>query len=207
MSAPRDALLPSNATAWETAQSQTSARILDTDTDMVRRARDPVRAPAALLPWLAAERSLHRYAPGDEAGNRARISASFGDHLGYGSPAALEAEIAGDAGLRVRLVEAHERARLEWPDFLVEVLVDPGDPAPDVTRVEASALRRKNVRDDLAQVRVVANQPAGALYVGAATHVSPRIRILPGDVKPDPQLRIGAAIRVLPRVKILPRAA
>ena len=38
----RDDLLPSNSTSYERPQSETSARLLEVDTDVIRRARDPL---------------------------------------------------------------------------------------------------------------------------------------------------------------------
>lgn len=204
MTVERDDLLPANATALERALSQVAARLLEAPVHVIRAARVGATAPRALLGHLAWERSVH-HPTADEAAMRARIDSSFADHLSYGAPAALEAEIALDTGLTIRVVEAWERPYLVWPDFLVEVVIDPGDPAPDVGAAWRAAVRRKNVRD-WPSARVFARQPEGALYMGAATHVSPRVKILPeGGAKPAPQMFIGAAIRTLPRVKILPQ--
>jgi phage tail P2-like protein len=204
MTVERDDLLPGNATALERALSETSARLLDAPVAAIRAARQGATAPKSLLGHLAWERSVHHPAD-DEAAMRARIDSAFENHLNYGSPAALEAEIALDTGLSVRVVEAWERPYLEWPDFLVEVVIDPGDPTPDIDGVLMAAVRRKNVRD-WPSARVFARQPSGALYAGAATHVSPRVKILPeGGARPAPQLFVGAATRALPRVKIMPQ--
>lgn len=205
MTSPRLALTPPNATPLERVLGEAGARLLDLDADVIRRSRIGATAPKSLLTMLAAERSLHH--PSDEeATQRARIDASFDDHRRYGSPAALEAEIAADTGQTVRVIEYFERADLSWPDFMVEALIAPGDAAPDLAPVVASTLRRKNVRDHLAKARVRASQPAAALVAGAATHVSPRLRILPeGQHKPAPQVFVGASTRALPRVAILPQ--
>ena len=204
MTVERDDLLPANATALERALSQVAARLLEAPVHVIRAARVGATAPRALLGHLAWERSVH-HPTADEAAMRARIDSSFADHLSYGAPAALEAEIALDTGLTIRVVEAWERPYLVWPDFLVEVVIDPGDPTPDVGAAWRAAVRRKNVRD-WPSARVFARQPSGALYAGAATHVSVRAKILPeGGAKPAPQLFVGAATRALPRVKILPQ--
>lgn len=206
MTVAREHLLPANATPMERALSDAAARIQDVDADVIRRSRRGATAPLALLPMLAAERSLHHPSP-DEATQRARIDASFGDHLSYGSPAALEIEIALDTGAVIHVVEAHERADLEWPDFMVEAVIAPGDPSPDVAAIAASALRRKNVRD-WPRVRIRGLQPTATLAVAAASHVSPRVRVHPeGAHRPPPQIHIGAAARTLIYLKILPQRA
>lgn len=204
MSAPRDSLLPANATPLERAVSLVSARLLDAPVRVIRTARVGASAPTALLFHLAWEHSVH-HPTSYELAMRARIDSSFEDHLTYGSPAALEEEIALDTGLPVRILEFWERPYLAWPEFLLEVIVEPDEPTPAVDGAWRSAVRRKNVRDWPARARVAATQPSGALYVGAATHVSPRVRILPDDTAPSgPQIHIGAATRTMPRVRILP---
>jgi phage tail P2-like protein len=200
-----DDLLPPNATPFERAASAADARTLKADVGAIRRERRPDQCDAAFLPLLGYERSVHHWVAGDDAGNRARIASSFADHGAYGSPAALEAEIALDTGLAVTVREFDELAGLKWPDFVVDVPVAPGATAPDTAPVYASALRRKNVRDTLAKVRLVAAQPAAALYVGAGASVHPTVKILPyGLPKPAPQLYVGAATRALPKVTVLP---
>lgn len=204
MTIDRDDLLPGNATALERALSQVSARLLEAPVRVVRAARVGASAPAALLGHLAWERSVHHQS-GDEAALRARIDTSFEDHLAYGSPAALEAEIALDAGVAVRVVESHERPYLDWPDILIEVVIEPGDPTPNLVGVMRAAIGRKNVRDWPSALRVAARQPAGGLYIGAGVQVSSRVRILPEDTyTPGPPIHIGAATRTLTRVRILP---
>jgi phage tail P2-like protein len=187
--------LPDNATPLERAQSETSLRILATDTEMVRRARDPARAPAKLLPWLAAERSVRRYA-GEEAGDRARAASSFGDHLGYGSASALEAEIAADVGGPVEVVEFDQRADFSWPDFGVYAVLPPGASPPDGDALRRAAMRRKNVRDCLAGLGARVVQPAAPLRVGAAACLSLRMTIAPPPARPGPF--VGATQRLLP---------
>jgi phage tail P2-like protein len=201
-------LLPPNATPFESAQSAEDNRILGADVAAIRRERQPASCDEAFIAPLAWERSIHFWAPGDDAGNRARIASSFADHGAYGSPAALEQEIALDTGLSVTVREFWEIAGLVWPDFVVDVAVAPGDPAPDLSAVAASANARKNVRDVLARVRQVAAQPAAPLNVGAACCVTPRMTILPlGGAPHDPQLYVGASTRALPHVTVLPLKA
>ena len=200
-----DNLLPGNATAFERAQSQTSARLLDTDTDIIRRARNPLQTPRSLLAPLAWERSVHHW-PDDDASRRSNIDSAFADHLSYGTPVALEAEIAQDTGLEIRIVEFFEDRDLEWPDFIVAVTIDPGDAPPDLSGVISSAILRKNVRDWPAKLRVFARQPVAPLYIGAASHASPHLRVRPQDTLPLlPGIYIGATTRALPRMRVLPQ--
>jgi phage tail P2-like protein len=199
-----DDLLPGNATAWERAQSKTSARLLATDTNVIRRERDPLHCDAAFAPFLGMERSVHHYTGENEALDRARIASSFADHCSYGTPAALEQEIALDTGQDVRVVEFFEDATLEWPDFVVETLVDPGEPTPDLAALQASATRRKNVRD-WPHVRVRGRQPVAPLHIAGASHMTSAVRILPEDaLPPTPQIFVGAGTRAIVRNRVLP---
>jgi len=199
-----DDLLPGNATAFERAQSATSARILATETGAVRRERDPAECDAQFLPLLAMERSVHHYA-GEEALDRARTAASFADHIAYGTAAALEAEISLDIGREVRIVECFEDSSLEWPDFAVETLIDPGEAAPDLASMQASAIRRKNVRD-WPHPRLRVRQPEAPLFIGAASSLGVTLRVLPEDaLPPPPQIYVGATTRVVLNVKVSPQ--
>lgn len=195
-----DDLLPSNATPFERAISGAGARMLSVDADAIRRERDPSRCDAAFVPFLAWERSVHFYDPADESGNRSRIESSFNDHLNYGSPDALQSEIALDTGQAVHLVEFWEERDLTWPDFVVESVIVPGDPAPDLDAVMASALKRKNVRD-VPHVRTRVIQPAAVLNVGAAHHIS--MRITPAATVPMLP-NVGATHRLLPHLQVRP---
>ena len=199
------ALLPGNATAFEVAQSAVSARLFDLNVPVIAQSRDPSRCDAQFVPFLAWERSVHFYNPADVAGNRARIESSFEDHLNYGSPAALEAEIALDTGQTVRVIEFFEEQGLEWPDFAVASVIDPGDPAPDMDGLLASALVRKNVRDWPAP-RVLGRQPVGACFVGGGTGVCITAKILPA-ASPPPSAYLGGASGVMITAKILPLGA
>jgi len=201
-------LLPPNATPFERAQSAEDNRVLAADVAAIRRERQPASCDEAFVAPLAWERSIHFWNPSDDAENRARIASSFADHGGYGSPPALEDEIALDTGLPVTVREFWQLAGLAWPDFVVDVAIAPGEAAPDVGAVIASALKRKNVRDVLAAVRLLAAQPAANVNVGAATCVTPRLTILPlGGAPHDPQIYVGASTRVLPHFTVLPLRA
>lgn len=194
-------LLPTNATAFEKANSETSSRLLDLDVAAIRRERDPARCDAAFVPFLAWERSVHFYDPADDAGNRSRIESSFQDHLNYGSPDALEAEIALDTGQTVRLIEFWQERDLTWPDFVVESVIAPGDPQPDLDAVMASALKRKNVRD-MPIARLGLRQPPGLVNVGATQAVS--MRIANAVKPPPPPPYVGAAQRLTLQTQVRP---
>jgi len=196
-----EALLPGNATPFERAQSQTSARLLDTDTNVIRRERDPAQCDPAFLPFLAAERSVHHYA-GDLATKRARTAASFSDHLDYGTADKLSEEISQDCGFQVRVREFFEDARLEWPDYVVEAPTPLFQPPGDLDKARASALRRRNVRDTLAAVRPVYVLPPSDLYYGAACRFGVRIR---NTFKNTANRFHGAATRTLPKQRTLPQ--
>jgi hypothetical protein len=174
--------------------------MLTADSAAIRRERAPANCDAAFLPFLAWERSVHFYDPDDEAGNRSRIQSSFNDHLNYGSPDALEAEIALDTAQSVNLKEFWEERDLVWPEFVVESVIAPGDPAPDLDALMASALKRKNVRD-MPRVRTRIAQPPAAVYAGAAHRVLLTIgnstQTLPGPF-------VGAAHRLLQTIQVKP---
>lgn len=195
-------LLPTNATAWERANSTVSSRLLAAPVALILQERDPVNCGAKFVAALAWERSVHFWSATDTAGNRARVASSFADHCAYGTPAALEAEIALDTGQNVRIVEFFEDPSLVWPQFAVSSVIHPGDPLPDMDALMASALRRKNVRD-WPLPRVHAIQPGAAEYVGAACGVTVTAW-LPVALPVPPQSCLGAAIGVTVTAHILP---
>lgn len=209
MSAPaiRENLLPPNALPFEDAQAQTSARLLDAPAQVVRDARRGASAPQQLLGHLAWERSVHHPST-DEATIRARIDSAFADHLAYGSPAALEAEIALDTGLPVVIREFNEVAGGEWPDFYVVLPIGPGHPAPpeDLGPVVLSALRRKNVRD-WPRIRFEGRGEPASAVVAVGCQV--RIKVMPtptdGKVRArvSPRVGVGAIVKIRARLERL----
>ena len=196
-------LLPKNATAWERCNSRISTRMLSVPVALILKERDPMRCDAAFVAPLAWERSVHYWNPGDDAGNRARIASSLADHKGYGAPAALEAEIALDTGAAIQVLEFWQITGLVWPDFVVNAVLDPGDPTPDIDAIIASALRRKPPRDVLDHAGIFGVQPAVPLYVGAGMGVQITAKILQ-TTPPPPQTYIGAGIGAQITAKILP---
>lgn len=195
------ALLPGSASAFEAAQSATAARLFDLNVAIIEQSRLPAVAGAQFVPFLAWERSVHFYDPADEAGNRARIESAFEDHSNYGSPDALEAEIALDTGQNVRVIEYFEEAGLDWPDFALASVIDPGDPAPDIDALMASVMTRKNVRD-WPLPRVFGRQPVGGCVVGGATGAVISVKIL-AATPPQPSAFAGGASGVVVTAKIL----
>jgi phage tail P2-like protein len=196
----RDDLLPPKATPLEQALAGAGARMSTLDSDAIRRERRPADCSAAFVPFLAWERSVHFYDPVDEAGNRARVESAFEDHLNYGSPDALQAEIALETGQNVKLVEFWQERDLVWPYFIVESVIAPGDAPPDLDAVWASAVKRKNTRD-MPKVRTRVVQPPALRAVGAAHHVS--IRITPAATTPILP-HVGAVQRLLPKIQVRP---
>lgn len=177
-------LLPDCASPRMDAQSATSARLLARDHDAIRRQRRPDACEPAWVPLLAWERSVHFWREGDEAGNRARTASSFEDHLSYGSPEALEAEIAQDVGHAVTLREFDEVPGAEWPDFFVDLDLDQAHPDTWPVRADVltSAIRRKNVRDmPIVRMFVPSRGPS---FLGAAGAIGGVIRSTPLDTAP-----------------------
>ncbi|MGO8738630.1 phage tail protein I [Rhodoblastus sp.] len=198
---PGDDLLPNNATALERAISGAGARMLDVDVAAIRRERSPQNCDAQFLPLLGWERSVHYWSPTDQAANRARVQTAFNDHLNYGSPVALEAEIALDTGLNIE-IEEFWQAGLAWPYFAVNVVANPGDPAPDLAGAWSSALARKNVRD-MPVLREKLLQPPALVSVAAAAHVGLFVSVLPA-VKPPPAYLAAAISRKIVSISIQP---
>ncbi len=188
-------MLPPNATAYEQAQANVSARLLKAPTDVIRRERDPLHCDAAFVPYLGWERSVHHWS-GVDAVDRASVASSFADHLSYGAPAALEKEISLDVGASVTVQDFFE-AGLTWPNFLVAIpAVDDAAP-PAAQAVWQSAIRRKNVRD-FPVLRYVARE-GGPEFVAAFMRVAATIRVEPLDptIYIDAPATVGAALRVI----------
>lgn len=194
-----DDLLPKTAKPFERAIAGAGARMLTVDTDVIRRSRNPSRCSATFLPFLAWERSVHFWAPGDDVGNRARIQSAFTDHLNYGSPDALEAEIALDTAQTIEIREFWEERDLSWPYFVVNSIVAPGV-VPDLDAVWRSAITRKNVRD-MPIVRARVTQPPAQVAAGAAHRVMISTRTVT-PVAREPH--VGAAHRLLPKIQLRP---
>jgi len=201
-------LLPPNATPFEKAESATDGvRVLAAPTQLIRTERQPDTCSPPFVAPLAWERGIHFWAPGDDAGNRARTASSFADHGSYGAPATLEEEISLDTGYPIVIREFWEVPSGTWPDFLADVVINPGDPHPNLAVVTASALRRKNVRDLYLGARVFANQPVADLTVGAACAFSVMSTILPLASAITPAMTVGAATRFVVQSTVLPLRA
>ncbi len=197
-------LLPGNAPAFERAQSETSARLLDAPSQVIRDARKGASAPEQLLGHLAWERAVHH--PSDTAAvMRERIDASFADHLAYGSPAALEDEIALDTGYAVTIREFWEVAGAQWPDFFIVFPLGPDHPAPpaDFKPILRAALRRKNVRDwPKLRLEGRAEPFAAVVSVGVQARVTIRPTAIDGKVRGRvaPRVGVGAILTIRARL-------
>jgi phage tail P2-like protein len=205
----RAALLPANASAFEIAESSTSARLLEADTNIIRRERDAMQCDARFLPFLAWERSTHHWTGTKVAPDRAAVDNSFADHIAYGSPAALEAEIAADIGSAVVIREYFECGR-EWPDFEITIAVlddAPPPPTPDLVWSSVVGRQRKNVRDW--PIIVYTAGERGPLVIAAAVHVAGTYTVKPFD--PTPRflgpLAYGVAVRVVGNINVRPYSA
>ncbi|MEW4338491.1 phage tail protein I [Chromobacterium vaccinii] len=90
-------LLPPNRTALEAALADTL--VLDLDPSILRGLADSARCPAALLPWLAWERSVEQFAAAKtEAQQRALIASSVEVHRRKGTISAVR-QVFRDLGL------------------------------------------------------------------------------------------------------------
>lgn len=203
-----DDLLPDNATAFERAQSQTSARLLDAPTHVICDARRGASAPSQLLGHLAWERSVHKTSA-NVGVLRARIDSSFADHLSYGSPEALEKEIGLDVGRSdITIRDFFEVRGAEWPDFFIVFPVGPGHPAPptNLATILRSALARKNVRD-WPSIRFEARpEPATAVVsVGVQVRIKAMPRPIDGKVRVQvvPRIGVGAIVTITAKLEQL----
>lgn len=89
-----EVLLPPNATSWE--RSVAGALEFALDAEIVLRIKNPDTCPVQLLPYLAAEESLDDWhASWPEAIKRAAIKGSWAYHRRKGTPAAMDALVAG----------------------------------------------------------------------------------------------------------------
>lgn len=161
-------LLPSNAKASLRALSLSQARILDVDMDVIRRSVLANISPAALLPWLAWDRSVDEYVDTwPEANKRAVIAGSFAYHKIKGTPGALKAALAS---------LDYDTVVTEWFDyggdpyrFRVKIIKE-GEGS--LTFAEMQALKRlifsaKNARSMLDAIETSVTHRAPAPYVAA----------------------------------------
>lgn len=170
-----EALLPQNATAFETAESETSARMLAVPADDIRLMRRAASAPAQFLPYLAWERSVDVWDPAwSEATKRAVVAASFDVHQHKGTRYALDVAL-GAMGLSIATKEWFEYAGGAYRFRLIVNMETIGvyNAAlhANIVRVAFSA---KNTRSYLDQIGVARPGVPAIVYVGGA--VSCRLR-------------------------------
>jgi len=170
-------LLPATASPTERALSAAGARMLALDVASIRRDRQPMQCAAKFLPFLCWERSVRRFAPGDDTWNRARAEGAFVEHVAAGTPAMQEAEMSFDLGYPITIREWFE-AGLAWPGFEVLVTLDTERDPPASGAVLTSVMNRKNVRD-WPQIRYQA--PVAKVAQGAACAVGGNIQIMPEE--------------------------
>jgi hypothetical protein len=129
---------------------------------------------------------VHYWTGTDKAGDKTRVKSAFKDHQTYGTPQALETEISQDINYTVKVLEFFE-AGLNWPDFAVEVPIEPDILVPSVSKIMAAALRRKNVRDWPQEVRFKANTNM-QIGFAASPQVRAIIHIFPVDPTPRAEI-------------------
>ncbi len=163
-----DDLLPSNATPFLKALSLSQTRILNVDMDVIRRSVLANISPAALLPWLAWDRSVDEYVDSwPESTKRAAVAGSFGYHKIKGTPGALKAALAS-LGFDTIVTEWFQYGGAPYR-FRVKVVKQDG---ASLTRAEYEALRRlimsaKNARSMLDALETSVTQRGPAPYVAA----------------------------------------
>lgn len=123
-------LLPSNATAWmRVIEAVDADRVARTPVAIIPAARSSRDAPAALLPYLAAERSVDEFSSAwpDER-QRAVIDGSLAYHKVKGTRAAIDRALS-PLGYSATVVEWFEDRTYREPyTFRLKVSVDPEAP-------------------------------------------------------------------------------
>jgi len=146
-------LLPPNATPQEVAVAKTMARVSDVPAPF-DSALDPMRAPEAMLPWLAWSFSVDTWGPDWPVYVRRRtVQQSIRIHRRKGTVGALLDAI--DAtGVAVQIEEWHQRSPMGAPftfRALVNSIATPFLPA-DVQRLLQAIDDTKNLRSRLIEL-------------------------------------------------------
>lgn len=163
-------LLPSNATPWERVLEAVDADLVARDpVALIPAARSAEQAPVALLPYLAAERSVDEFSGAwPQPRQRAVIAGSLAYHKVKGTRAALDRALS-PLGYSVRVVEWFESSVWRPPyTFRINVRI-----APDVswTSEDRALLLRtanaaKNAHTLMAGIDI-ARRHSGVVFVGA----------------------------------------
>lgn len=146
-------LLPPNATAQEVAFAKTMARVSDVPTPFAR-SLDPMRAPEAMLPWLAWSFSVDTWGPDWPVYVRRRtVQQSIRIHRRKGTVGALLDAI--DAiGVAVQIEEWHQRSPRGEPytfRALINSIATPFLPA-DLQRLLQVIEDNKNLRSHMTEL-------------------------------------------------------
>ncbi len=146
-------LLPPNATAQEVAVAKTMARVSDVPAPFAS-SLDPMRAPEAMLPWLAWSFSVDTWGPDWPVYVRRRtVQQSIKIHRRKGTVGALMDAI--DAiGVPVEIEEWHQRTPMGEPytfRALVNSIATPFMPG-DVQRLLQAIEDNKNLRSHMTEL-------------------------------------------------------
>ncbi|MTC39240.1 phage tail protein I [Providencia alcalifaciens] len=164
-------LLPISASAAERAQEQaTTETILQLDTNMVRKVKNPETCPAHLLPWLAWERAVDFWDEHwSEAQKRQVLREAPYVHRHRGTTGAvLRALQAID--IPATVVEWWQEQPCAAPyTFRVELQLQRGVDSGFYQRVTAIVMKAKNLRSHLRSIGVNADVgQSGQYFVGGA---------------------------------------
>ena len=161
--ADRVSLVAPNALPVTRAVDVTDAAQLDAPTEVIRTVKDPARAPAALLPWLALERRVtDLWVPGlTVAQQRAVIAAQYGILRRAGTPKGL-ADALALLGVGATYDEWYEYG---GDPYFIRLKAAIGGTMPWTAAVDAQvyrvAVRYKNRRTAIGDYDLTRTMPAG----------------------------------------------
>ncbi len=179
-------LLPSNATAWERVVEGVDADLVARDpVFLIEASRSHERAPLALLPYLAGERSVDEFDSGwSEPLRRATVGGSFRYHRKMATRLALALALE-PLGYDVAVVEWFEAAgvAVSLPPYTFSLALRLGDEQPwrldefpQLIRIANSA---KAAHTKLAEINVTRTPPAAVFWPLAVSTMSLVIAIVP----------------------------
>jgi len=206
-------VLPSSSSPWEQALDLTDADLVARDpVGLILAARSDAEAPLALLPYLAAERSVDEYSSAwPEARQRAVTAASFTVHRVKGTRPALDLALA-PLGYANKVVEWFEVEPRRRPYTFRVRLTLPDDSwgraqRGEIVRVANAA---KNAHTKLEALELERGTPPATVHVGGAARRIRRIRIAqlpkPTTVRADACGWVGTHYRIRRTIRAIVRA-
>jgi len=192
-------LLPSCATPLQDAMSLADAAQLDAPTEVIRTVKDPLRAPEALLPWLALEHRVKHTWSFDMpvAQKRAVIAAQYGILRHAGTPGGLSAALA-QLGVAAGYDEWFEYG---GAPYYIRLRAGVGGAVPWTTaldaRVWSTVVEYKNRRTAIGDFALVRTMPAGGPAMAAVTFIAEDVTFLviaPDIDPPAASPRLGAVL-------------